>query len=403
MAILCFVFPLINDEFEQSLTVTLILIMAISTLFEYFFGIVYNLYLQADKKYYVVSYVQIFCYIFNILLVVFLIYMGASIVVVKIANTVAFIIKPIFQYYYVRKKLKIDYKKVTEDYKIENKFDGLSQHVAYVINVNTNVLVLTAFTNLATVAVYSIYNLVTTAVDRVVGAFTNGMDSIFGDMFARNERESLTKSFGMYEFVYYSVAMIVYLPTLILIIPFVRIYTSGITDANYIQPIFAILLVIFTLFSTTRYVYSSLIYSVGHFKQTNLIVWLEAIINVVLSVVLVYNLGLIGVAIGSLVAALFRLICFMHYSSKVILQRNFMKSFKWLFIVFFQLIVIILFMHFNIINYVPTDYLTWAFYALIVLILSTVFVIFVNVLCNFTLAKDVFQFIKGKLFKNKVH
>jgi len=368
--------------------------MAISTLFEYFFGIVYNLYLQADKKYYVVSYVQIFCYIFNILLVVFLIYMGASIVVVKIANTVAFIIKPIFQYYYVRKKLKIDYKKVTEDYKIENKFDGLSQHVAYVINVNTNVLVLTAFTNLATVAVYSIYNLVTTAVDRVVGAFTNGMDSIFGDMFARNERESLTKSFGMYEFVYYSVAMIVYLPTLILIIPFVRIYTSGITDANYIQPIFAILLVIFTLFSTTRYVYSSLIYSVGHFKQTNLIVWLEAIINVVLSVVLVYNLGLIGVAIGSLVAALFRLICFMHYSSKVILQRNFMKSFKWLFIVFFQLIVIILFMHFNIINYVPTDYLTWAFYALIVLILSTVFVIFVNVLCNFTLAKDVFQFIK---------
>lgn len=399
--ILCFIYPIMNNEFSSSFTISLIIIMAVSTLFEYFFGIVYNLYLQADKKYYVTSYVQIVCYILNIILVVVLIHFGASVFVVKIANTLAFVVKPIFQSWYVRKKMKIEFKNAKGEYKIENKFDGLSQHIAYVICSNTDVTVLTVCTNLTTVAIYSVYNLVGTAVKNVVSAFTNGMDSIFGDMMARNEDEALNRSFRIYEFLFYVVSMIIYLCTLILIVPFIRVYTDGITDANYIQPIFGIVLVLASLVGTARVIYSNLAYALGHFKQTNVISWVEAITNVVLSIVLVFKFGLVGVAIGTFVSGFIRLIYFMYYSSNNILKRGFGLCLKWLLVILFEVSVIIVLMNTNVLSYIPTNYFEWVVYAAIVLIAVIIFVLAVSILFNYNLSKEVFAFVKGKFTRNK--
>ena len=59
-----------------------------------------------------------------------------------------------------------------------------------------------------------------------------------------------------------------------------------------------------SIVGSARTVYSSLVYSIGHFKQTNKVAWIEAIVNVVVSVVLVIEYGLVGVAIGTLVSTL---------------------------------------------------------------------------------------------------
>lgn len=393
--ILCLVFPYINSEFDGLFSAGIIIIMAVSTLFEYFFGIVYNLYLQADKKYYVTSSVQIFCYIFNIILVVLLIHFGASIFVVKIANTVAFIIKPVFQAMYVRKKLNMNFKNEPGDYKIDNKFDGLSQHIAYIINNNTDVTVLTIFSNLSTVAVYSVYNLVGTAVKNVSGAFTNGMDSIFGDMAAKGEKKVLQRSFSIYEFIYYTITLIMFICAMILIVPFIKIYTNGITDANYAQPFFGYILIVACFFMNARVIYSNLVYSIGHFKQTNFICWVEAISNIVISVCLVIKFGLVGVAIGTLVASLIRYLYFMYYSSKVCIDRSVGVCAKW-FIISMILFILFAFITNNIKFYVPTNYFNWVVYALCVLVIVSVVVVFVNVLFNYKIFKEVLVYIKEK-------
>lgn len=399
--ILCFLFPLMNNEFESAFTTSLIIIMAVSTLFEYFFGIVYNLYLQADKKYYVTSNVQIFCYIFNIILVVALIHFGASILIVKIANTIAFAVKPFFLSWYVRKKMNIQFKKSQGEEKIENKFDGLSQHIAYVISSNTDVTVLTIFTNLATVAIYSVYNLVASAVKNIVGALVNGMDAIFGDMFARNEKEILKRSFGIYEFMYFTISMIIYLTTMVLIVPFIRIYTTGITDANYIQTSFAFIVILASIVGSARTVYSSLVYSIGHFKQTNKVAWIEAIVNVVVSVVLVIEYGLVGVAIGTLVSTLIRFVYFMYYASNVVLKRSFTICIKWLIAMTVEIIICCVFMHTPIFDYVPGNYFSWSLYALIVLFINICVVAIINIICNYDQFRETFGFVKEKIAARK--
>ena len=393
--ILCLVFPYINSEFDGLFSAGIILIMATSTLVEYFFGIVYNLYLQADKKYYVTSYAQIFCYIFNILLVVILIHFNASIFVVKIANAIAFIIKPAFQIMYVKKKLNMSFKDEPGECKIENKFDGLSQHVAYMINSNTDITILTFFSNLATVAVYSVYNLVGTAIKNVSDALTNSMDSIFGDMAARGEKESLQRSFTIYEFIYYTIALILYICSVILIVPFVRIYTSGITDANYIEPIFGYILITACFFSCAKSIYANLIYSMGYFKQTNFICWIEAISNIVISICLVIKFGIVGVAIGTLVSAIIRYLYFSYYASKNCINRNKNITTKW-FIISTLLFTLFAFITNNINIYTPTNYFNWAIYAFVVLIIVSIVVILVNIIFNYKAFKEVIKYIEEK-------
>ena len=52
---------------------SLILIIAISTFFEYYFGITYRIYLQAEQKTYVISIIQIITYILSVIVIIVLV------------------------------------------------------------------------------------------------------------------------------------------------------------------------------------------------------------------------------------------------------------------------------------------------------------------------------------------
>ena len=65
----------------------------------------------------------------------------------------------------------------------------------------------------------------------------------------------------------------------ILYIPFIRIYTDGITDANYIRPMLALLFVIIGLVQNIRSPGITLICAAGHYSATQNRAILEALIN----------------------------------------------------------------------------------------------------------------------------
>ena len=156
--VLCFIYPtIVNDGHEWVFTASLILIIGISTFAEYFFGITYSLFLQAKQKNYVISFVQIATYLLSTAAAVLLTKFGANIQMIKLVSGLIFIIKPLFLNLYVKRKYKINLGEYDGKYKIEKKWDGLAQHVAYVIHTKTDVTVLTIFTNLVEVSVYSVY------------------------------------------------------------------------------------------------------------------------------------------------------------------------------------------------------------------------------------------------------
>lgn len=117
--------------------------------------------------------------------------------------------------------------------------------------------------------------------------------------------------------------------TAILVVPFIKVYTAGISDANYVQPLFAALIVAANAGHCIRLPYNMIILAAGHYKQTQNNYIVVAIINILVSVATVKAWGLIGVAIGTLVAMTYQTVWMAVYDSKHLIQwpiKNFLKQ-----------------------------------------------------------------------------
>ena len=399
---LCFIYPLIvSTEFETGYTISLILIIAISTFAEYFFGMVYKLYLQAEQKTYVTSTIQILTTIVNAILVILLIKFGANIQVVKLGSAFIFVFRPILQNIYVKKKYNINFKDVKEKYELKQKWDGLAQHIASVVHNSTDIAILTIFTTTVEVSVYSVYLYVINGVKNMVQALTGGVDASFGDMIAKNEIDNLNRSFRTYELFYFTLITIVYIITLVTILPFIKVYTLGITDANYYRPTFAIFITLAELMWSIRLPYSSVTLAAGHFKQTNKGAWIEVFTNLIISILLVFKLGMIGVAIGTLVAMTIRTIEFMYHTSKYILKRKQIENIKRVIILATEMLVIVP-IGFFISSFINVNsYISWLVLAVIIGIISLLGVGITNSIIYRKDLKDLLNMIK-RLKQRKV-
>ena len=361
---------------------------------------VYKLYLQAEQKTYITSTVQIITTILNAILVVMLIKLGTNIQIVKLGSAIVFVLRPIIQNIYVKKKYNIEFKEVKEKYELKQKWDGLAQHIASVVHNNTDIAILTIFANTAEVSVYSVYLYVVSGVKNMVQALTGGVDSSFGDMIAKREINNLNRSFRTYELFYFTLITIVYIITIVMILPFIKVYTSGITDANYCRPIFAILITVAELMWSIRLPYSSVTLAAGHFKETQKGAWIEVFSNLIISIVLVFKFGMIGVAIGTLVAMTIRTIEFMYYTSKYILKRNQIENLKRIAILIVEMIVLAP-VGFFITRFIEIDsYMGWIVLAVVVGIISLLGVGTVNGIIYREDLKNLLDMIK-RILKGK--
>ena len=102
----------------------------------------------------------------------------------------------------------------------------------------------------------------------------------------------------------------------------IRDSTSGVHDVNYARPLFAFLATIAGAFSCFRIPYQSVVEAAGHFKQTRNGAFVEAGLNIGISIICVIKFGLLGVAFGTLVATIFRSVQYSTYLSRHIIKRS---------------------------------------------------------------------------------
>ena len=304
-------------------TFILVLVISVSTFGQYFIGISLSVLLQADQKTYITNVLSIGATVLNAICTIVLIRLQCNLIVVKLVSSFIFFMRPVILALYVKKHYSlVSHKRKKDHTYLAQKWTGLGQHIAYFLHSNTDIAILTILTDLRTVAVYSVYNMIISHMQNLAMSFSSGMEAVFGDMLARDEEKELHNTFRTYETIISVVSIVLFSVTAVLIIPFVQLYTSGITDAAYIQPLFALLMIMTALSYCLRLPYHSLVIAAGHFKQTNMAAYGEAVINIVLSVVLVFEFGLVGVAIATLIATWFRFTYYVFYLSKNIFWRT---------------------------------------------------------------------------------
>ena len=359
-------------------TGSLVLIISISSLSQYYFGMTYQLLLNADQKGYVQITLQWVTLLINTVCCIVLMKFGATIHIVRLVTTAIYVFRPLFLIYYVKKHYHIDKTILYDVDPIKQKWNGFAQHLSAVVVDNTDVAVLTIMSSLKNVSVYTVYYSVAFGITQVVMTTVNGLEAMWGNMLANEEWETLRSSFTFTEWLIHSIVTIIFTITALLITPFVLVYTRGVTDANYNQPFFGFLLVMAFAMQCFRVPYFRLIKAAGHYKQTQNGAFVTMVMNIVVSVVLVKKYGLIGVAIGTLVALAFHTCYFAWYLKNNILKRNIVHFFKHVIIDLFigaASIVII-----NLYLGTATSYFAWILMALKVSISVVVIAVVINLI-----------------------
>lgn len=305
------------SAFSRDYIFWLVIVMTIGKFAEFMGGYSNITLFNADQRQYVSNITVIGTALLNVLLVVILSRSGCELLWVKLGSSLVFVLKPVIYSIYLKKHYTII--RTNERAKLKNQWTAIGQHIAYFIQNNIAVFVLTVFADLKTVAVYSIYHLVSYSLRNVVTSFGSGMEALFGDMIAKNEKETLLKVYKRYKLILTLLTLTLFGAAMVLIIPFIKLYTAGVTDANYHQPLFAGILLLGEAVYCLILPCYNLPIAAGKLKESRAGAYGEAIVGVVVSVALVFWNPLVGIGIGLLASMLFKGIYLIAFSARHIL------------------------------------------------------------------------------------
>lgn len=311
--VLCFVLPeLYHLGVSKQEIVLLILVLSASYFCQFLIGISSQMILMADQKGYIRELLTIVPSLLNLTFTYVFIQSNQSIVFVKFMAALVFIIPPILITWYVHKTYDIS-KVSDQSFKFTQQIEGIGQHLAYTVQESTDIVVLSLFSTLQNVSIYAVYNLIFQGIKTLIEAVTSGFRSYFGVQLYTCDRKQLQQQFESLSGLLHAFVAVAFGTGLHLISPFVRLFMSRSSDINYNVPLFGYVMGIALFLYCLRLPYRNLVFSAGEFKRTQFGAYSEAIINIVISIILVQQYGLIGVAIGTLMSMLFSLLYYLTF------------------------------------------------------------------------------------------
>lgn len=315
------VYPFIVTDFSWGFTFLLVLILGIDSFFNYYFGISYQILLMADQREYIFSTIRIISTIFTAIVSVVLIQAGFGIHIVKLGAALSALLSPFLLYAYTRRYYNIIPKCLPDNSAIKQRWSAFTHQIANYVHSNASVMILTVLSgDIKEVSVYAVYSMVISKIRTLIKSLTTGMEALMGNMLAKDNKEAVIKNFRLMESISFLASDFLFGCTGALILSFVTIYTRGVNDTNYFRPLFAVLFVLSEYVYCIRIPFVSLVQSAGHYKQTQKSAIIEAVLNVGVSILFVFRFGLVGVALGNLIAMVYRTIYLVRYSYKTILK-----------------------------------------------------------------------------------
>lgn len=392
--ILAFIYPLfVLNQISWIMSFLMVLVLGISGVSEFFLIGKYRVFLTAAQKGYIVSYIQLGGVFLNLFVTIILVLAEVNPIIVQLLASAIYVFRFIFLKLYLNKKYPlVSYDDEPNYQALDKRWDVLIHQIVNLVLVNTPIIIITIFSDLKEVSVFTIYLLVHNMIVMVLSVFMNGFQAVFGDIISEKNKDLLRENFHLYECSFFPLVTITYIVTALLYMSFISLYTSGITDANYFHPELAFLFVFIGILHNLRVPSMSIMNSAGLFKETKVAAITEAVISLVLSLILVQFWGIVGVLTGWLAAYLFRIVVLVKQISKDYVYNSVFPTIKVIlmngifgFITYF---ICKNFIHLSIDNYYG-----FLVKGLLITIVASALVIFFNLIVY----KEEFSSIKEKI------
>ena len=404
-AVLVFIYPFfISGQLDDSLVRWMIVVLAGSTLVDYFFLGKYRVLLMANQEGYVVALIQSVGTVANMVVSIGLIYAGASVLAVKAVATGVYVLRLFLVKAYAKKKYPdLDFHAQPAEGALKQKNAALFHQVVTIIVNNTDTTILTiclGSRSLLEVSVYGIYMLVVNAVNQLLTSFSNGLTAGFGEVIARREEETLKKSYSDYEYMFFLIFFVVVACMGVLLIPFISVYTIDMKDVQYVRPVIAVLFTLLVFLQNVRIPGLTIICAAGHYKETRYQAGLEAAINIVVSLALVWSMGMTGVLIGTVCSYGYRSFEIILYTNRHLIpgtaKTAFIRIIRNLIVTAVLIVAGIWLIPQNM-----TSFINWFIYAVAAGVVSVVLIVGVNYIAEPQEFKNLILRILGIVSRKK--
>lgn len=312
----------VRTQIDTPSVMLIVVLSGLGGAINYYFQGKYKVLLLAEGKSYVQSSVITIGNILNSLLRIVLLLQGVSIVAVTATYFVVTVLQIVYYHWYIRKHYRWIDLNATPDYEAIGQKNSVMVHeLSYLIFRNTDVLVLTLFTNLKIVSIYVMYNMIYTIVDNFVQTFNGSIKFALGQSYFENKKKFM-RMYDAYETYFIGLVFAILSITTLLVLPFMRLYTAGIDDIDYIDYGLPLLFAASKLLINARSPVDNVIDIAGHFSNTQGRSILESVINLTVSLACVARFGMYGVLMGTIAALLYRSLDMIVYANRRLMDRS---------------------------------------------------------------------------------
>jgi len=286
------------------------------------FRAAYQQLLNAEGKYYVVSLITLLTTVLTYAAKIISVLIFDSIIVMQIFGVIVMGIQILIYSVYFRKKYRWIDNSVSPDMALlKNRKYYLIQQIAGLVFNSTDILVLSVFCSLQIASVYSVYKMVYAALATLIGILRYSTNFIQGQAF-HSERQEFAQKYKIYTSFQVVLGGLLASCSVVLVRGFVRLYTAGVTDVEYMNYPAAVLFSINFMLDCARGTSLACANVAGQAPKTSWRYIAEAIINLSASLVLVNIVGMNGVLLGTLIAGIWRTTDSIVFFNRKVLEKK---------------------------------------------------------------------------------
>ena len=389
LAVLVFasIYPLIiQSDFSYLLVFGIIFVQGISHIFTYYFASTLINLLTADGREYVSQIVGLIVFVLNSILKIILLAIGSNLIIVQCGYLFVNLFQILIYKWYINKKYSWLNWGATPEIKVFAKRKHfLLNGVAWTVFNATDTIILSIICGLVASSIYSVYNLVFANLNMIITIMYSSSYFLLGQMYHRDKEKYLELHDGMESLtsvVMFSLLSVAYL----LIIPFIKLYTNGISDVQYVDKYLPILFCLVQIFSNCRLLSGNLINICNQPQIMNKHSIIEVSVNIIISLILAYVIGIYGVLMGTIIGLLYKTNIIIIKSNKL-LNRSAWRTYKIFIANMLVFIGIVIFNHF--LNVAIESYVLFFLWAIIYMVGTGILFLGVNIIINPVILKTI--------------
>lgn len=289
----------------------------------------YNAFLEVEGKKYIITTLATATLILSNVLRLLLFMFTDNLILIQATYAVPSVIQVFFIAIYVKKKYKwINWRAKPNFSALSQKKSVLVHQISGCIFSNTDTIIISIMCGMNYASVYAVFSLFFSNLHKLVTAFTDSLTFRLGQLY-HTDKKKFSKLFSGYESVYYMLIFACYTVVTAFLMPIIRLYTGGIADsAIYDNTTLLFLFAALTVFTALEIPMQQALNIAGKFDETKNQAICEMTINIVVSLIATYKLGLIGCLIGTIAALLYRNNALILYVNKNVLNKKSFGNYK---------------------------------------------------------------------------